>query len=172
MGPAKLGSSKVIANKATRPDHQRWDAVTIETVPRWKESELSGDEYRILAEGKLFYKGHTVKKFEFSNVDNGIRYLDGAIIYGHEEWDFIDDSFLCDQESCTSVADVKYKRLHGYTSRGDPETIYDWNLYRVFCNQHKTRGDCADDSDQNYEQVEFLPEEVAALERLRQGGEL
>lgn len=166
--------SKIINNKATRPDNQRWDAAEIVTVPRWKESEISGDEYRISAEARLFYKGHLVRTFGFSEVMDAIRYLDGAILYGHKgEWDFIDDSHLCDQESCTNIADVKYKRLDAWTSRGDKETLYDWNLYRVFCNSHKTRGDCAlDDADRNYEKVEFLPEEATTLDRLRQGGEL
>lgn len=166
--------SKIIENKATRPDNQRWDKVEIATVPRWKESELSGDEYRISAEARLFYKGHLLRTFGFSNVTDAIRYLDGAIIYGQDEkWDFIDDSYLCDQESCTSIADVKYKRLDAWTSHGDKETLYDFNLYRVFCNRHKTRGDCAlDDADRNYEQVDFLPEEQEALDKLKTVGEL
>ena len=161
--------SKIIENKATRPDNQRWDRVEISTVPRWKESELSGDEYRISAEARLFYKGHLVRTFGFSDVTDAIRYLDGAIIYGgHDGWDFIDDSHLCDQESCMSLADIKYKRLDAWTSRGDKETLYDFNLYRVFCNKHKGRGDCAlDDADNNYEQVDFLPEEQEALDKLR-----
>lgn len=163
-----LGSSTIIRDKAARPDKQRWDEVKIFTVERWKESEMSGDEYRISATAQLFYKGHMVKKFEFSTVDDAIRYLDGAIIYNHDGWDFIDDSFLCDQENCRAIADVKYKRLDAWTSRGDKETLYNWNLYRVFCTPHKTRGDCAlDDADRNYEQVEFTEEELEALSKLR-----
>lgn len=166
----------VIQNKASRPDGQRYDNVQIYTVPRWKESEISGDEYRISANADLFYKGHKIKTMTFSDVETAIRYLDGALVYWRESGESygqVDDSYLCDQEYCTNIADVKYKRLKGYTDRGDPETLYDWNLYRVFCNQHKTRGDCAlDDGDHNYEQVDFLPDEQAALERVRSGGEL
>jgi hypothetical protein len=168
--------SKIIENKASRPDGQRYDKVDIYTVPRWKESELSGDEYRISAAADLYYKGNKIKTMSFRDVDTAIRYLDGALVYWEENgesYDRVDDSYLCDQESCTNIADVKCKRLNGYTSHGNPEILYDWNLYRVFCNQHKTRGDCAlDDSDHNYEVVEFLPQEADALERLRQGGEL
>lgn len=168
--------NKIINNKATRPDHQRYDAVQIYTVPRWKESELSGDEYRISANADLYYKGNLVKRLEFRDVETAVRYLDGAEVYWHEngeDFEHVDDSYLCDQESCTEIADVKYKRLQAFTDRGDPETLYDFNLYRVFCNKHKTRGDCGrDDADHNYEQVDFLPEEQEALERLRQGGEL
>jgi len=168
-----MGNGKVIANKATRPDSQRWDEVKIMTIPRWKESEMSGDEYRISASADLFYKGHRIGSFGFSSVNDAIRYLDGAIIYKNDGWDFIDDSYLCDQESCSNIADVKYKRLDAWTSRGDKETLYDWNLYRVFCGSHKTRGDCAlDDADRNYEQVYFLPAEQETMDRLRDGGEL
>lgn len=166
----------IIQNKAMRPDHQHYDKVDIYTVPRWKESELSGDEYRISAAADLYYKGNKIKTMTFSDVEDAIRYLDGALVYWRENgesYDRVDDSYLCDQENCTNIADVKYKRINGYTDRGDPEKLYDFNLYRVFCNSHKTRGDCAlDDSDQNYELVEFLPEEKEALERLRQGDEL
>lgn len=168
--------SKVIQNKASRPDGQRYDKVDIYTVPRYKESELSGDEWRVCAAADLYYKGHRIKTMTFSDVDTAMRYLDGALVCWRENGEGYtrpDDSYLCDQESCAEIADVKYKRLRGFTDRGDPETLYDWNLYRVFCDQHKTRGDCAlDDSDQNYEQVDFLPDEQSALERLRQGGEL
>lgn len=168
--------SKIIQNKATRPDHQRYDKVDIYTVPRWKESELSGDEYRISATADLYYKGNLIKRMTFSDVDTAIRYLDGALVYWREngeDYPNIDDSYLCDQESCANIADVKYKRLEGFTDRGKPEKLYDFNLYRVFCNKHKTRGDCSrDDGDHNYEQVDFLPEEAEALKRLRAGGEL
>lgn len=168
--------SKVIENKASRPDGQRYDEVKIYTVPRYKESGLSGDEWRISANAELWYKGNLVKTMHFGDVETAIRYLDGALVYWRENGEYTpppDDSFLCDQESCQNIADVKYKRLKGYTDRGDPETLYDFNLYRVFCNHHKTRGDCAlDDGDHNYEQVDFLPEEVEVLDRLRAGGEL
>lgn len=168
--------SKIIQNKATRPDNQRYDKVDIYTVPRWKESELSGDEYRISCNADLYYKGNLFKQMTFMDVETAIRYLDGALVYWREngsDYPNIDDSYLCDQESCANIADVKYKRLDAWTSHGDKETLYDFNLYRVFCSKHKTRGDCAlDDRDGNYEQVEFLPEEKEALDRLRSGGEL
>jgi hypothetical protein len=163
--------NKVIKDKATRPDGQRYDKVDFYTVPRWKESDLSGDEYRISANADLYYKGNLVKRMSFLNIDTAIRYLDGAIVYWNENGETtppVDDSYLCDQEGCANIADIKYKRLQGYTSHGEPENLYDWNLYRVFCNQHKSRGDCAlDDSDNNYEQVNFLTEEREALEELR-----
>jgi len=169
MGPA---STTVIKNKASRPDGQRYDRVDIYTVPRWKESELSGDEYRVNAAADLYYKGNKLKTMTFMDVETAIRYLDGALVYWREsgeDYPNIDSSYLCDQESCATIADVKYKRLSGYTDRGDPETLYDWNLYRVFCDRHKRRGDCAlDDSDQNYELVDFLPEEATELQRLRE----
>lgn len=124
MGPATLGSKKVIENKATRPDKQRYDRVDIYTVPRWKESELSGDEYRISCNADLYYKGNLIKQMNFSDVDTAIRYLDGALVYWRENgesFDHVDDSYLCDQESCASIADVKYKRLDAWTSHGDKE---------------------------------------------------
>ena len=169
MGPS---SSKVIQNKATRPDHQPYDRVEIGTDIRWKESELSGDEYRISAHADLFYKDHLIKRMSFNSVEDAIRYLDGALVYWRENgdsFDRADDSYRCDQEGCSQIADVKYKRLDAWTDRGEKEKLYDFNLYRVFCNKHKGRGDCAlDDADRNYEQVEFTPEETKALEELKQ----
>lgn len=163
---------KAIENKAYRPDGQRFDKVDIYTVPRWKESELSGDEYRISANADLYYKGHLVKRMTFSDVEGAIRYLDGALAYWRESGeDFgrIDDSMLCDQESCSRVADVKYKRKQAFTQHGDPTDLYDFSLYRVFCNQHKTRGDCSrDDADHNYVEVPFTEVELEALKHARE----
>lgn len=53
-------------SKAYRPDAQAFDEVRITTVPRWKESELSGDEWRISA------------KMEFLNRDENSDKLDEA----------------------------------------------------------------------------------------------
>jgi len=168
--------NSIINNKATRPDHQRYDKIEIYTVPRWKESELSGDEYRISAAADLYYKGNKRKTLTFSDVETAMRYLDGAEVYWRENgetYDRVDDSYLCDQESCSNIADVKYQRLEGFNDRGESEKLYDFNLYRVFCDDHKHRGDCSrDDADHNYEEVEFLPEEAEALNRLRSGAEL
>jgi len=166
----------IIMNKASRPDQQRYDKIDIRTVARWKESGLSGDEYRISAAADLYYKGNKRKTLTFMDVETAMRYLDGAEVYWRENGDdypYIDDSYLCDQESCANIAEVKYKRIKGYTDRGRPEELYDFNLYRVFCLEHKRRGDCAlDDGDHNYEKVDFLPDEIAALDRLKNGDEL
>ncbi len=44
-------------NRALKPDAQAFDEVRIRTVPRWKESGLSGDEWRISATVEFWRKG-------------------------------------------------------------------------------------------------------------------
>jgi len=49
-----------VQRRALRPDAQAFDEVRITTVPRYKMSGLSGDEWRISGKIQLLRKGRVV----------------------------------------------------------------------------------------------------------------
>ena len=139
--------------RALRPDAQAFDKIVIETVPRYKMSELSGDEWRIHAETKFYRKGKLIHSEGASDVEHaaylvGARHItacDNALGY----FGGIDD--FCDQEGCSSKAKVKAKKKFDW-SRDGHKSEERSDAYRLFCDEHKQRGDCGlDDADLNYE---------------------
>lgn len=154
-------------DRAVRPDAQPFDEVRIVTVPRYKESGMSGDEWRISAKIQLLRKGKVVFEDHRGNIEAAARHLawiidkatdDGKAYFGGE-------GDTCDQEGCSDKATVTYrvKRTYcstcGKTERGSTEeevarTLSGGNSIRQFCERHKRRGDCGiDDADSNYERV-------------------
>lgn len=135
-----------------RPNAQAFDEVRITTVPRWKESEMSGDEWRISAKVELLRKGNVVASAVYRDIESACKFLPAfhaqSIDDGHAWFSGIDD--LCDQEGCAERATVTYRKLADYCTAGhksEPHTI----KTRAFCDRHKMRGDCGlDDADKNY----------------------
>jgi len=141
---------------ALRPDAQAFDEVRITTVPRYKTSGLSGDEWRISARVQFFRKGVLCHEESFSTVEHACGFLYGeyhhAISNGKAH--FAGDGIHCDQEGCRNTKTVTYRRLKDVCHDGreaEPSRI---SLYRNFCDEHRTRGDCdLDDADINYVEV-------------------
>ena len=144
------------------PDDERYDEIHIQVVPRWKESELSGNEWRFSYVAKVKRKGETILEISASRLEwllAGLRWR--MIVVGEEgkvdtdAWDRTKDK--CDQPGCRNLATIFYKRLKRYTKSGQelaPSTYYDGKEYRKFCEQHKFRGDCGlDDADHNYNKI-------------------
>lgn len=136
-----------------KPDAQAFDKVTIETVPRWKDSELSGSEWRISASIKFYRKGELVHETGCLNVEYAC-YLVGAKhieACDNAKGYFAGERDICDQEGCAEKATVKLKKKFDYCRDGHksekPSTAY-----RIFCERHSGRGNCGlDDADRNYE---------------------
>ena len=151
------------ANRAYRPDAQAFDEIRIITVPRWKTSGLSGDEWRISASVIFYRSGREVHREEgYRNVEAACNFMgyfhakardDGhAFFAGEGDW--------CDQEGCSEKATVVLKMKQRFCREGFPHKIISTRLgvgiptVRCFCEKHKTRGDCGlDDADTNYEPV-------------------
>jgi hypothetical protein len=118
-------------HRAYKVDAQAFDEIRIITVPRYKTSGLSGDEWRISATIQ-FYRNGTLQHCE---------------------------GMFCDQEGCRNTATVKYRLKNmvcnqcGLAKEIDPERPE----VRMFCDEHKQRGDSSlEDADNNYVQVTFL----------------
>lgn len=144
-------------HRAYKPNAQAFDEVKFVTVPRYKTSGLSGDEWRISVNvqfwrnGKLMHEewaGHDMEKamafasYRYASAcDNG---------KGH----FAGEGDFCDQEGCSKEATVTYKKLNDYCREGH-KTAPHFEEVRRFCEEHKRRGDCGlDDADANYQLVE------------------
>lgn len=152
-------------NKPTHVDHpddERYDSITIEIVERWKESELSGDEWRFGYLVSAWRKGEVIVSHYWTTLDYALKALQHTInIWPTDGDNFNLDAWnrtktLCDQPGCASTATIFYKRLKPYTKGGEELVDHKWrNEYRQFCDRHKTRGDCGlDDADHNYERIE------------------
>jgi hypothetical protein len=146
-----------------RPWHHRHrhfqpiDEVVMTTVPRWKDSELSGSEYRYHVQVKFKRKGRVAHEFGCRDVETalataGTRLSDWLESGKYPECERDDD---CDQEGCRERATVTYllKRLvsrEGYVKECGPDDLFTAR----FCDEHRHRGDCGlEDADTNYEEI-------------------
>lgn len=145
---------------ADHPDDERFDNITVEIVPRWKESELSGDEYRFSYVIKAWRKGEVIVSRSFSRLDWALKALNYVVFisdddnhFDREAWDRTKK--LCAQPGCAELPTIFYKRLKPYTKSGEELVEHEFRKeYRQFCDKHKVRGDCAlDDADHNYEVI-------------------
>lgn len=149
--------------RALRPHAQGFDEVRIKTVPRYKTSGMSGDEWRISAQVEFFHKGKVVYTTRAGDVTRACQILDrlydeavenvAITLAGH-------DGF-CDQEGCSEPWIVVYKLKNEFCDRGHKTDPYQYDktpLIRKFCLAHSTRGDCGlEDADRNYEKVTGAP---------------
>lgn len=149
------------------PDRQAYDEVRIVTVPRYKTSELSGDEWRISANVELLYKGKVMYTEYFHTVEDAMRNMPFAIEraseYRARNWSSSSEDeernrceSLCDQEGCKEPASVTYKLRLGYCGQcghgRDTSPVWPGGTFRRFCQRHAIRGDCGrEDADRNYE---------------------
>lgn len=138
---------------ALRPDAQAFDEVRIVTIPRFKESDLSGDEWRIHAEAQFYRKGELIFSEGCRDVQTACGLAFGWYVKGCDDGKayFAGDGHTCDQEGCHAPATVKYARKFDYCREGHKRDAPDTSKYRHFCEKHKARGDAAfDDADANY----------------------
>ena len=137
--------------RALKPEAQGFDEIRLVTVPRYKTSGLSGDEWRISVVIQFFRKGRLIcedwcgHKMEDAVAFVAWKYADanGAFYAGEEDF--------CDQEGCAKKATVVYRLKKQFCNSGH-EHLAIFDYIRMFCDEHKTRGDCGlEDADRNYE---------------------
>lgn len=145
---------------ALKPDAQPFDEIRLKVVPRFKQSGLSGDEWRISVtaefsrKGKLIQEVHAGPDMEracgmlfhklMEAQDSGNAYFGGA------------ENGKCDQEGCSKEAEFLYRIRKAYDDRGKRDEIYD-GYHRQFCKDHNHRGDSSlGDNDSNYELITVL----------------
>lgn len=156
--------SEIVAAKQTRadrPDSQFVDEIRIVTVPRWKESDLSGDEWRISARIDFYRKGVVVGSKGARNVGMAARFVDWFLVSGRENGEIDTPNTLgdcCDQEGCCKPWTTRLALKKRYGDDGkviEHKWMEGVTEYRAFCDEHKMRGDCGlDDADANYQPME------------------
>lgn len=145
-----LGNSKSFA---LRPDAQAFDEIRITTVPRYKMSGLSGDEWRISSLTQFFRKGAVILEIGHRDIDRAcaLLYADLRKAIDDGKAYFAGDGKFCDQEGCNELATVFYRKKDEYCREGHKTKPFHISI-RSFCERHKQRGDCGlDDADDNYE---------------------
>lgn len=134
------------------------DEITIKIVPRFKSSEMSGDEWRTSARVTIKRKGKVIHQRGYRDIDAALKLLPALLIEGFEmgEFDLPNSGTdgLCMQPGCpekaTTTLVVKHKYYDGY-QLPDEDCIPGSMKTRVFCDQHAYRGDSDyNDRDENY----------------------
>lgn len=144
-------------NRALAPDFQSVDEIRVTTIPRYKTSDLSGNEWRYHVQTKFYKKGNVVGEYSNGNVESAVGRMDhmlqnrSACEINYNER--IKQGFYCDQEGCNEEATVHYKILN--EDQCEKRSIkVNTDTFRAFCHRHSKRGDCGiDDADDNYECV-------------------
>ena len=140
-----------------RHDDDEWfDEVRITTVPRYKTSGLSGDEWRRSARIELLRKGKVQSTTSLTKMLYAIMDLPHVWLQAEESWNNWDEEMkrgLCMQPGCSKPATVTYRYKAFYSRDGTCEEPQE-PTYIVFCDEHKERGDCGlEDCDANYQDV-------------------
>ena len=150
-------------------------SVTISRVPRWKESELSGDEWRYTNQATI-----AVKDWTHGGLDTAVTYgrdfadlalktaaaLNELVSYGNQKAapysvKELSELRVCFQPGCVNTPTHIYRIIQEWTwhpnqgfrmerasRRGGEEPT----VVRAFCPEHSHRGDCdLEDADRNYE---------------------
>lgn len=145
-------------SRAIKPDSQAFDKIVIETVPRWKDSYMSGSEWRISAQVTFFRKGKAVHSFGAGNVQYaaylvGARHIEAC---DDAKGFFAGEDNICDQEGCSEVATWTHKKKFNYERTTGQKAAYQRPEFRLFCDKHAVRGDCGiDDADSNYDKTKI-----------------
>lgn len=157
-------NERIPHRRALRPDAQAFDEIRLVTVPRYKTSGLSGDQWRVSVRVELWRKGRKIHEEYYNKMAYAVQFLahvyhraidDGkAYFAGESEGEVA----FCDQEGCHQPATVTYKLKKEYCPSGHATDPYEHDprpLVRKFCQRHSQRGDAGlDDADDNYEAIE------------------
>ena len=152
-----MGTHTETVRFALRPDAQAFDEMHVTTVPRYKESGLSGDEWRVSTQVDCIRKGMVIWSQRFNSVETACKYIASMYdeVVGKGLAHFGGDGILCDQEGCSDLATSFYRKRKDFDRNSGAVTQDPSGDVRCFCAKHKTRGDCGlDDADDNYEAIE------------------
>lgn len=145
-------------------DDEWIDDIRIRVVPRLKESELSGDEWRVSAAVDFSRKGRVVKTENYHDIRTALAFLSkysatnmypGSLgIMGEITTELVEN--YCMQPGCSEPWTVEYNISHeGCGQCGTVKEVQYTEHHRRFCETHSYRGDSdLDDMDAHYVKVE------------------
>ena len=171
-----VATSEMTLKFLRHPHDEFFDRCEAVMVERWKESELSGDEWRFSQQVRCYSHGVLVATVSGHSLRQAMglaaaRWSD--LVAGDDEWmakrDEIDTR--CCQPGCDQPWTILYHPVKACAPNGaelarpykDGTGGLEWLDVRGFCDRHKDRGDCAlDDAEPNY--VEVLAAPVPTVE--------
>ena len=138
-----------------RLDGDEWfDEVRIVTVPRFKTSGLSGNEWRTSVIVQLLRKGVVLYEKRVRDVQAAAAWLPwGLLTVGEvEDVGLPNGAYYCAQPGCPEPVDTFYRIKQLYGREGEPVDMLKRGHWRGFCTRHSERGDSSmEDADGNYE---------------------
>lgn len=143
------------------------DHVAITTVERYKQSGLSGDEYRFSYYIELSRKGTLMASRGFNKLETALAALpwmnivwgEGSMVDDADKLDkLVSDRYALDMHTCfqpgcskPGLHFMRMKKIHSVGCHIEQVLPESDRRYRCFCDQHKRRGDCGlNDADDNY----------------------
>ena len=147
------------------PDFQLIDEIRISIKERWKDSEISGSEYRFSTVAECLHKGVVIASRGFGSDMNWAVMGVGALALsasdnGIPENVLAMEEIVCAQPACCAAATVFYRVKALYTNMGAKEELprphdKDGTVHVIrFCTKHRYRGDCGlQDADANYQEL-------------------
>lgn len=143
--------------RALKPDAQAFDEIRITTIPRFKESELSGDEWRISAVTQFLRNGTVMHETGARNIETAVHLLSYHFLEACDNGKgyFAGESNICDQEGCADPATTTLEIIkEGCGHCGNVKDPEYTRSFRKFCSRHKHRGDSSlDDMDKHYKEI-------------------
>lgn len=147
------------------PDFELIDEARIRLRERWKDSEISGDEWRFSLVVECLHKGRLLKsrsfgsRMEWALLGIGMVAMEAGDSGVPNEIMALENT-VCAQPGCCNPATVFYRVKALYDNAGRKEDLpREWDSAGVvyvirFCDRHRHRGDCGlQDSDANYEEL-------------------
>ena len=157
------------------PDDEYIDEISIQMVPRYKTSGLSGDEWRVSARVQFKRKGLVISEKTVGSIEAAASYVPWGLLTFREEaqdpdWLNREEARgLCLQPGCSEPATIIYQLKVRYCREGhksDPHRPE----FRRFCARHARRGDCGlEDADENYTLIEGGPAQPPASDESEAG---
>jgi len=141
------------------PEFEVYDEIRMKVVPRYKTSELSGDEWRQSIHIEFMFKGNIVGTEICRDMRTTIMLLGSYYLkeFAIPKEILAVEKESCDQPSCPNkaIGRLKLKRLTDDTGQWlDMKEQYG-EYYRQFCPEHIHRGDCSrEDADENYTPID------------------
>jgi hypothetical protein len=144
-----------------KPNAQGFDEIRIVTVPRFKDSGLSGSEWRISTTTQFLRNGVVVHETGARDVETAAHLLSYHLLeaYDHGKGYFAGEGDICDQEGCSNKATVSLEKIKEGCGKCGTVKVPEYSRpFRKFCDAHKRRGDSdLDDQDDCYKPI-TLPE--------------
>jgi hypothetical protein len=140
------------------PGDEWHDEIHITTVPRFKTSGLSGDEWRTSAHLEIRRKGILVFERDYHTIRDAAAHLPWVLMtYAEEGVNPKLTEGTCMQPGCNAPATTRYRKLLdgcGQCGSERDATKFGTEKHREFCARHARRGNSnLDDMDERYETI-------------------